>query len=58
MSGLAASDADAEAIREIAIPPAPVNALLGRLLSLEARVVRAVPMPFGSSVMALARAPR
>lgn len=57
MSGLAASDADVEAAREIAIPPAPVNALLGRILALEARVVRAVPMPFGSSLMALARVP-
>jgi hypothetical protein len=58
MSGLAGSDADAEATREISIPPAPVNALLGNLLTLEARVVRAVPMPFGSSLMALARVPQ
>jgi ubiquinone/menaquinone biosynthesis C-methylase UbiE len=55
LSGLAASDADAAAAQEISIPPAPINALLGGLLSLEARVVRAVPMPFGSSLMALAR---
>jgi ubiquinone/menaquinone biosynthesis C-methylase UbiE len=54
-SGLAASDADATAAREIAIPPAPINALLGSVLRLEARLVRAVPMPFGSSLMALAR---
>jgi len=56
VSGLASSDADAEAAREISIPPAPLNALLGNLLALEARVVRAVPMPFGSSLMALGRA--
>jgi ubiquinone/menaquinone biosynthesis C-methylase UbiE len=56
LSGLAASDADAAATREITIPPAPINALLGGLLGLEARVVRAVPMPFGSSLMALAQA--
>jgi ubiquinone/menaquinone biosynthesis C-methylase UbiE len=58
ISGLAASDAATEAAREISIPPAPVNALLGRLLTLEALVVRAIPLPFGSSLMALARAPQ
>lgn len=54
-AGLAASDADEAAAREIAIPPAPVNALLAGLLGAEARLVRAVNMPFGSSLAALAR---
>jgi ubiquinone/menaquinone biosynthesis C-methylase UbiE len=55
ISGLAASDADAAAVQEISIPPAPVNAALSALLGLEARLVRTVSMPFGSSLMALAR---
>jgi ubiquinone/menaquinone biosynthesis C-methylase UbiE len=55
-AGVAASDADEAAAREIAIPPAPVNALLSGLLTAEAALVRAVNMPFGSSLAALARA--
>jgi ubiquinone/menaquinone biosynthesis C-methylase UbiE len=55
-TGLAASDADAAATQEISIPPAPLNALLGGVLALEARLARAVPLPFGSSLMALAKA--
>ena len=42
---------------EITVPAAPVNAALSALLSLEARAVRAVPMPFGSSLLCLARKP-
>ena len=55
-TGVAASDADEAAAREIAIPPAPVNAFLSGLLTAEAALVRGVNMPFGSSLAALARA--
>lgn len=40
---------------ELEVPPAPVNAALKGLLSLEARALRHVDMPFGSSVLCLAR---
>lgn len=41
--------------QEISIPTPPVNAALTAALRLEAAVVRAVNMPFGSSLMAIAR---
>lgn len=40
---------------ELTVPAAPVNAVLSGLLSLEARAVRHINMPFGSSVLCLAR---
>jgi hypothetical protein len=40
---------------EITVPIAPVNAALTALVSLEARALRAVNMPIGSSLMCLAR---
>jgi len=40
---------------EITVPPAPINAALSALVSLEALVLRAVNMPIGSSLMCLAR---
>ena len=46
-----------ESQQEISIPPAPVNAALTAALALEAALVRVVNMPFGSSLMALARKP-
>jgi ubiquinone/menaquinone biosynthesis C-methylase UbiE len=46
-----------ESQEEISIPPAPVNAALTGALTLEAALVRVVNMPFGSSLMALARKP-
>jgi len=57
LRGLAASDEDARAARESALPPGPVNAGLTALLYLEAAVVRAVDLPFGSSLLAVARKP-
>jgi len=54
LMGLAA---ESEAGREITVPAAPVNAALGALLAVEAGIVRAVPMPFGSSLLCLARKP-
>jgi len=42
---------------EIDLPPRPVNAMLTALLALEARLLRLVDMPFGSSLLALARKP-
>ena len=44
-----------ESHQEIAIPPAPVNAALAAVLALEAAAIRIVNMPFGSSLLALAR---
>jgi len=46
-----------EAEAEITVPPAPINAALAALLAVEAGLVRAVPMPFGSSLLCLARKP-
>ncbi len=54
MRGLATSDADARAATESSLPPRPVNAALTALLRLEARVVRLIDIPFGSSLLAIA----
>jgi SAM-dependent methyltransferase len=43
--------------QEMQIPPAPVNAVLTALVSGEAALARHVRMPFGSSVIILARKP-
>jgi ubiquinone/menaquinone biosynthesis C-methylase UbiE len=48
---------ESEAEGEITVPPRPLNATLSVLLAVEAGVVRAVPMPFGSSLLCLARKP-
>jgi hypothetical protein len=48
---------ESEAEGEITVPPRPLNATLSVLLAAEAVVVRAVPMPFGSSLLCLARKP-
>jgi SAM-dependent methyltransferase len=42
---------------EIEVPPAPVNGVLTAVVGLEALALRAVNMPFGSSIMCLARKP-
>jgi SAM-dependent methyltransferase len=42
---------------EITVPAAPVNAALSGLLAVEASLLRFVNMPFGSSLLALARKP-
>jgi len=44
-----------ESHQEISIPPMPINAALTGLLALEAAAIRYVDMPFGSSLLALAR---
>jgi len=44
-----------ESENEIAMPPAPVNAALSAALAVEAAALRVVDMPFGSSLLALAR---
>jgi ubiquinone/menaquinone biosynthesis C-methylase UbiE len=54
--GLALSDEDARAEQEIAVPPRAVNAIMIALLAAEAAVVRVANMPFGSSLLAVARA--
>ena len=40
---------------DIAVPRAPVNGLLTALVSAEAVLLRLVPMPFGSSLLVVAR---
>ncbi|MCX6550157.1 MAG: class I SAM-dependent methyltransferase [Acidobacteria bacterium] len=54
VAGLAQAE---EALGEITVPPAPVNAALSLALAIEARLTRVVPMPFGSSLLCLARKP-
>jgi hypothetical protein len=39
------------------VPAAPVNAVLSGVLALEAMALRAVNMPLGSSLLALAQKP-
>ena len=46
-----------DALGEITVPAAPVNAVLSALLAVEARATRVLPMPFGSSLLCLARKP-
>jgi ubiquinone/menaquinone biosynthesis C-methylase UbiE len=52
MMGLASPE---EAGTDVVVPAAPVNALLGGLLRLEARALRVVDMPIGSSLLCVAR---
>ena len=47
-----------EAGTEIMVPPRPVNALLSSLLSIEARALRVMDMPIGSSLLCVARKSR
>ncbi|HTG88865.1 MAG TPA: methyltransferase domain-containing protein [Vicinamibacterales bacterium] len=50
---------EAKSTGDFYIPPEPVNALLSRALILESRLIAAgIDMPFGSSVLCLARKPR
>jgi ubiquinone/menaquinone biosynthesis C-methylase UbiE len=44
-----------ESEHEISIPPAPLNAALSAVLAVEAAALRVMNMPFGSSLLALAR---
>lgn len=46
-----------ESTREISMPAAPVNAALSAVLRVEAAALRLMNMPFGSSLLALARRP-
>jgi ubiquinone/menaquinone biosynthesis C-methylase UbiE len=41
--------------QELSVPPAPLNAVLTGALALEAAALRVVNMPFGSSLLALAK---
>lgn len=50
--GLAPAD---RAGREMTVPAAPVNAMLSAALALEAQALRWIDMPFGSSLLCLAR---
>jgi len=49
------SEEDADA--EITVPPKPVNGLLSALLAVEAQLVSRVDLPFGSSLLCIARRP-
>lgn len=46
-----------ELLREISVPAKPVNTALTGLLAVEARALRSVDMPIGSSILCLARKP-
>lgn len=46
-----------EAGTDVVVPAAPINALLRMLLRLEARALRVVDMPIGSSLLCVARKP-
>jgi SAM-dependent methyltransferase len=46
---------DGHLTADITVPPAPINAALAGLLAAEAALVRRVDMPFGSSLLCLAR---
>jgi SAM-dependent methyltransferase len=52
--GLAAAE---DAGTDIAVPPAPLNRALSALLAVEARALRLVDLPAGSSLLCLARKP-
>jgi hypothetical protein len=42
---------------DIAVPPYPINQLLSAVVRAEAAVAPYVPMPFGSSLLVVARKP-
>jgi ubiquinone/menaquinone biosynthesis C-methylase UbiE len=46
-----------EALGELTVPAAPINAALAGVLAVEAVLNRIVPMPFGSSLLCVARKP-
>jgi SAM-dependent methyltransferase len=54
---LAGMDTPERTGREILVPPAPVNTVLDAALALEALLLRAVNLPFGSSLLCSARKP-
>jgi SAM-dependent methyltransferase len=43
---------------EITVPPWPVNAAMSALLAIESWLLRGIDLPFGSSVLCLARKPQ
>jgi SAM-dependent methyltransferase len=49
--------AEHDAVGEISVPPAPVNAIMTAVMRLEALWLRAFDAPFGSSLLCLARKP-
>jgi ubiquinone/menaquinone biosynthesis C-methylase UbiE len=54
LTGLANRD---EALGELTVPAAPINEALSVTLAVEAAINRVVPMPFGSSLLCVARKP-
>ncbi len=56
LTGLATEPEDADG--EIKVPPAPINAILSGALAVEAGLHAWATMPFGSSLLCLARKPR
>jgi hypothetical protein len=47
-----------ETHNDLELPAAPVNALFSAILAVEARLIRHVNMPVGSSLLALAHRPQ
>lgn len=54
MAGLATED---DALGDISVPARPINAILSGALRAEAALQRVTPLPFGSSLLCLARKP-
>lgn len=54
LTGLAPAE---DALAEISVPREPINAVLSAALRVEAAALRAVDLPFGSSLLCLARKP-
>jgi SAM-dependent methyltransferase len=52
------SENESGAQREISVPPAPVNGLLSGVMLLESAWLRSFDLPFGSSLLCLARKPQ
>ena len=50
-------ESERDAQHEISVPPAPVNGLLSGVMLLESAWVRWFNLPFGSSLLCLARKP-
>jgi hypothetical protein len=54
VSGLSPAE---DALAEISVPREPINTVLSAALRVEAAALRAVDLPFGSSLLCLARKP-
>lgn len=56
-SGASEAEVEAAVEREHRVPPRPLNAALAGVLAAEARLVRRVPLPWGTSILAVLQKP-